>query len=723
MIPIGADINLAKSLIEIFNVDTIFSIDDSIDLDKLYDKYSQILYAQGIGQLNFLDENWQVGAERSYCLDILNIIDHIWDTRTHAWPLDKKSNYIKISWDGKDTEAKVFTLLFGAFPKPNSVFERGFFEGLHSDEVTIDTDDIPASIIKKKPLIPLTSYQLQTGIQERYVDSLFVGSVSSFEDLHRFWNLRAAGVPILFCNYDNRKRWLNFILAYLEKFKEKFQRRSVNGNFGKVKIPVYYYSIGDSDIEVFKQSLNTEVKFSDHDLKNPRRNLSSVPVKPLIPFLQERTVLANVEKENSGYEINCELPPFSFIDPNDQRARLQHFVAVFSAFTEFAFPLHTITVPLLRDLLEDFGRDILFDPSNVVLQEEGIGLMTSSFLGSKNLYPISYDVLVERVLGYVGIKSKLSQAGILAKTLVEQLGGLEGSRVLKIRGVRKLIKAYSVNDNFDKGTALEYINDAGDIKRFESLYIKGTQATADIAFKILLEDGLIRPGLELCCVKCHLSNWIPVGRIEESWICEYCGQKQPIATLLVGPTGKWKFRKSGLFAKDNNQEGAIPVLLTLLQFKRLLDYPGFIYSTAIKLTSDNGIDCESDLCILQYIRHEQASWNLQSKLEIGIGECKDEGGSIDDNDAQKLKEVYRRLNTKDMRCYLIFSKASDSFSDQEILLFKTLRKEGIPLILFTNNELEPYYPYEKLQQASSRIFSSNTLQEMSWISGNTYLSK
>jgi hypothetical protein len=722
MIPIGADTNQAKNLIEIFNVDTIFPINDSIDMDKLYDKYSPMRHAHLIGYANFLDVEWQVHGRKRYCLDIHNIIDHIWNTRTHSWPSDKKSHYIKVSWNVEDTEAKVFPILFGAFPEPKSVYEQDFFEGLHSDTIDILPNfDIPSSINDKKCLIQLTSYQLQTGFQERHNDSLYIGSGNSFEDLLGFWNLRAAGIPMLFYNYDNQKRWSRFIQAHLEKLHEKIQRRIVNREFEQATIPLYYYSIEDLNIEVFCQSHNVNAKFTRRNLKSPRRNHLRFPIKPIIPYLQERVVLANVERGNSRYEISCELPPLSFTDPNDQGARLQHFVAVFSPYTEFAYPLHTIRVPLLRGLLEDIGRDILFDPHNAVLQEEGIGLVTSSFRGSENLYPISYDVLVERVLRYVGIKSEPSQAGILAKTLVEQLGGLEGSRVLKIRGVRKLIKAYSVNDNFDKGAARCHINDSGDIERFKSLYIKGAKATAELAFDTLLEKGLIRTGLDLRCAKCHLSNWLSVNRLDESWSCEYCGEKQPIATLLASPAGKWRFRKSGLLGKDNNQEGAIPVLLTLLQLKRILEHPSFVYSAGLNLTGDN-IDCEIDLCILQYVRHEQASWGLQSKLEIGIGECKDDGGSIDDNDAQKLKEVYRCLNTEDIRCYLIFSKAADNFSEQEILLFKTLKKDGIPLILFTNNELEPYEPYEKIRQNNTNFPIANTLKEMSWISDSTYLS-
>jgi hypothetical protein len=573
MIPFGEDIDQVRNLIEMFNVDTIFPINDSIDIGKLYDKYSAICYRKEIGYSNFLDVEWQLHGKKRNYLDIHNIIDHIWNTRIHSWPSDKKSPYVKVSWMNEDTEAKIFPILFGDFPKPKSVYEQDFLDGLHSGTIDIlPNQDIPLSINDKKYLIQLTSYQLQKGYQERHDHSLFIGSGSKFEDLLEFWNLRAAGIPMLFYNYDNQKRWSQFIQAYLEKIQEQIQRPTGIDNLVQTTISLYCYSIEDLNIEDFTQSHKVDAKFRKYNSNLSKRNSSGILIKPIVPYLQERVVLANVEKENSRYRISFELPHLSFLDQNDTSSRSQHFVAVFSTFTDFEYPLHTIRVPLLRGLLEDFGRDIFFEPFNATLQEEGIGLVISSFNASENLYPISYDDLAEKVLSNSGIKSKLSQAGILAKTLIEQLGGLEGSRVLKVRGVRKLIKSYSINDNFHKNIALSCINDSGDIERFKDLYIKGRKTSAELAFETLLEKGLIRAGLDLRCTKCKLSNWLPVNRLDESWSCEYCGEKQAIATFLSDSAGKWKFRRSGLLGKDNNQEGAIPVLLTLLQFKRILEY-------------------------------------------------------------------------------------------------------------------------------------------------------
>jgi hypothetical protein len=144
-----------------------------------------------------------------------------------------------------------------------------------------------------------------------------------------------------------------------------------------------------------------------------------------------------------------------------------------------------------------------------------------------------------------------------------------------------------------------------------------------------------------------------------------------------------------------------------------------VWVPGLKLSRDNEIDCEIDLCVLQYARHEQASWSLQSKLEIGIGECKDEGGEITEQDIGNMVSVYRQLDRKEIRCYLIYSKTSDSFTAAELNRFKTLKNERIPQILLTNSELEALYPYMDAREDDSRV--PMTLQEMSWISDRRYL--
>ena len=52
------------------------------------------------------------------------------------------------------------------------------------------------------------------------------------------------------------------------------------------------------------------------------------------------------------------------------------------------------------------------------------------------------------------------------------------------------------------------------------------------------------------------------------------------------------------------------------------------------------------------------------------------------------------INENGARCYLVFSKTSNSFLKREIDLFKSILSETQDIILFTAAELEPYEPYE-----------------------------
>ena len=86
------------------------------------------------------------------------------------------------------------------------------------------------------------------------------------------------------------------------------------------------------------------------------------------------------------------------------------------------------------------------------------------------------------------------------------------------------------------------------------------------------------------------------------------------------------------------------------------------------------------------------------KIQLGIGECKSEGGIIDQKDVDNLKIVRERVDNLNIDCYFVFSKVSEKFERSEIDLFKKLKEENIPIILLTNKELEPYDPYEEIEK-------------------------
>lgn len=148
----------------------------------------------------------------------------------------------------------------------------------------------------------------------------------------------------------------------------------------------------------------------------------------------------------------------------------------------------------------------------------------------------------------------------------------------------------------------------------------------------------------------------------------------------IGDSGRVAYSQETITRKAPS-----PVLLTLLTLRRILDHSTFTYSTSLELQGQD-LKCETDLAVVQYGRRDE--------IEIGIGECKSDGGCIVVEDCNNLREVARRLAkiSATATVYIIFAKTSDAFRPEEIALFKQLAAE-VELILFTNRELELYHPY------------------------------
>ncbi len=161
------------------------------------------------------------------------------------------------------------------------------------------------------------------------------------------------------------------------------------------------------------------------------------------------------------------------------------------------------------------------------------------------------------------------------------------------------------------------------------------------------------------------------------------------------------------------QDFGSPVILTLLQLKRRFHSTNFMHSTALSLTLANQSKCEVDFVVVQSGRGRQ--------LEIGIGECKDQGGKIDAGDVGNLRSATEQLSKIDIKPHLIFSKAADSFAQEEIELFRGLARDRVLPVLFTNKELEPYQPYEEYSQSQVPLPYASTLSDMAHNSWAIYL--
>src|SRR6202008_3485854 len=150
------------------------------------------------------------------------------------------------------------------------------------------------------------------------------------------------------------------------------------------------------------------------------------------------------------------------------------------------------------------------------------------------------------------------------------LGGVLGCRVLKVRGARELIRAYGPDQSFTRSAGEKYIGNFDEATKqmrfseFEALCIHSRQRgrlTPGEVLQYMADRGVFRIGLDFKCPNCELSSWIHLAEVKTIAACEYCGHQFSIISQLKDRD--WRYRRSGLFGRDDNQLGSIPVALAI----------------------------------------------------------------------------------------------------------------------------------------------------------------
>jgi hypothetical protein len=710
IIPVSTRKDLSERLIERFNVDilTAAAAEDK-ELDTFQSKYPFLVIPfRASGEL-FMEE-WETHKNVPVCLDSLNLIDRIWETEFKHKPDDFQSNCSLLRWQDTDEARDLFAVVFGYYPSSLNLrdnFEEAFLSGLRAKEVTLQSG-APIDPALSSSITPIRNTALDmTGYGGSYLSTtitngngIYVGDANNFDDLVAFWNLRAAGLKIQFLPQEFPQRFEQFIDAHLQQLDKQQSRPSNREDWITV-----HYGAGEShsDVEMFRRIHEKHEKaqefikpfrttkrlllYAYDDFTWNERNL-----KPTVFYLSKSQTLANVEERYGRYAVTINMQDMPVASKRRRPFEMQHLVASVQTLGEFAYEGHTLNVPYIRQLNDFYGMQIGFDPWRIRVEENGIGVIINAADSYITLFPAYHESVLMRVLAYADIKAELSQAGLIAKRIIEQMGGLDGSGIFKIRGVRQLIHELKTDEFVSTGEATRKIWADGQFKNYQRMYsrtgVKGV-------FESLLKKEVFRAGLELVCDHCKLKNWLSLGEIDESWNCAYCGHASK-TSLHLKDRGDWRFRKSGLFAKDNNQEGAIPVILILMQLAEVSRPRSLIYTPSLNLKTET-VTCETDLCVVEY-----GSWR---GVEIGIGECKSEKGTITSGDVENLAKVREKLVAKGFHCYLIFSKTADSFNPDELGYFRDLKDKGIPLILFLNKELEPNRPYDNSELRNKYDYS------------------
>jgi len=685
IIPVGADATKVIEQIKSAPIDVLHAIVNNEKIGAVLNAFP-FLKSPRHFTYEMFTEDWHSKKKSLVYLDSLNIIEKHYHKYFKGVPVKEgDSNCALPKWTDTDPLANVFALTFGTYTNNFNLqddFENAFLKGLRSKKIDIEKDkELDSNLAGKISPITLTSIGLKNYRRELFRDGgVYLGDANNFDDLIFYWNLRATGLWIEFLPIQGHERYLKFIEKHLDHVIKSTKKPDFHRSI------IFYYRDKTEEIidPIFNKFKKDGIPFYKSNISNysPDETLYNLPTD----ILGWEFTNGLIDKSYGKYVVNVNLPERKFITTESERDVSKQTLAVsLDSYSDFGFAGYTLKLPYIRDLNEFYSREVSVDPWKIRTEEDSIAVIIDLDDKTETLYPIEHQTLISKVFDFAGIKVQMSQPGLIARKVIEKIGELEDARVLKIKGVRKILQEGSSGSTITRGEATKTINE-NDFLKHKRLFIEAREKAeldSNSVFDYLLKKDFFRAGLELTCEQCRLKNWLTLKSIDDFWICEYCGGQNQTSTHLK-TRGDWKFRKSGLFAKDNHQEGAIPVLLTLLAIKRIADHSNFTYSTALELSGEN-LGCETDLCIVQYGRHD--------KIEIAIGECKSDSGVITQDDCNKLKEVAKKISSKgNMEACIIFSKTSDTFLPEEIVLFKELAKEA-KLILLTNKELEPYHIY------------------------------
>jgi hypothetical protein len=315
-----------------------------------------------------------------------------------------------------------------------------------------------------------------------------------------------------------------------------------------------------------------------------------------------------------------------------------------------------------------------------------------------------------------GVSVERSEPGRRCSRLIQQLGGIRGCRVLKVRGARELIRAYGPDQSFTRSAGEKCIGNFDEatnqmrFSEFDGLYIQPRRRgrlTPGEVLQYMADRGVFRVGLDLVCPNCELPSWIHLDEVKTISTCAYCGHQFSIFSQLKDRD--WRYRRSGLFGRDDNQLGGIPVTLAIQQLATTLHERLLMYSTAINFRSATSIieKCEADFVAVV----AGVPVSREAPVQILFGEAKT-GIEFNADDVRKLAKLADALPQDLADTFIMFAKTA-TFTNDEVQLAQTLNSQHRKrVILLSVNELEPYHVYERSEERLGHDAIATNLTDM-----------
>lgn len=687
---------LAARLIELFRVDFIWPVGSAPEATEFEKRFPHLI-VPFFGESLFHGDS---GPEsRCQILDISNALATIASSRS-ATEI-KNQDFRIYNWDESDPLADLFLIQFGVFPAKDEIpidyseqFNRTLTPTQHQLAQNVE---IPADVFDHPSLAYLARHNLRPhyGLSAGWdFPGFYVGDSSNFADLVSYWNLRAAGISLFFVDPAQSSRFAKAIPRWTKICEDLVAQRPQHSRhvacWTRFEKPETARSIFGKDSLIRTSCPVRDEIWNGGNVRAPMMHFGNTQA------------LATIGRSGGAPRVSFQLGDKPFA--SDSWFYPQHLAASVSfGIGLFGNRDFTLDLPYVPELNEPISRTMHFHYSKLRIEPKRIGIVigATDFDAALSAMPVSrlFELIFERA----GFSTQLSKGGLIARQLITQLGGLQGARVFKIPGVRRLIKTYSPTKSFSRQSALQLIggtdtDGGGRFQDHKGLYIeqrpRGGELTQEDVFAYLVEKGLFRIGVELTCNVCRLPSWYPIDNAAQRVHCSLCGNEYDASRQLTNL--EWSYRRSGILGVEKNNQGAVPVVLTLQQLDANHFGDDGYYMPSLDFTPE-GEKKKFEVDLVWMSPRPQ-----ELKTTIILGECKDRHKEddlrhkgIDGKDIANLRRLADALPKDRFEVFFLLTKLR-SFTSKEIALARTLNGPyQSRVIMLTARELEPYHILER----------------------------
>lgn len=682
IIPVTEDHALSNALVSAFRIDALYPVSNSKPVSA---------FAESVGHLKWPNHERALFVRRQNSVDatFLDIFHPIRHLQRRPPSADRNFRPFYLNWAEDDPLNHVLLATFGDFPSREDVGKDylSLFRGLEPTEISVAKTEIVAvdgrRMITPIELTALELFPRRVGWGHKD-PGFYVGSASDFTDLVNFWNLQAANIKLVFYDPEFTER--------LRPITEA-QKKWLLGRPKRDPEWPYHSSIWTKT----RQPLPDLVPFGDGFAISVADehlwNSGSMWRPPSVGF-EEQSVLGTVSRQFDRPSTTFQLPSKPFFS----HSSLYEQQVVASVRPLIQSPELILRPPYMPELNEYYGREIHFDSQKARSEPDGVGLIIGVTHSDLTLRALDSNRLIEQIFASRGAKAAPSDAGKIGGRLIQQMGGLQSCRVFKIPGVRELIRKYPPLDSFTRSGAIQIIRGedaatkASSFKPHDGLYIgyrSGGTLKPEDAFSYLLEKKMFRAGLSFVCPNCALEFWLHLDSAKTICACEYCDTSFNVMTQLRDRD--WRFRRTGLFGREDNQAGGIPVSVVLQQLDTIVHHKMVAWTTGmnVAVTSQGNWKCESDFVAIV---------EDHDGPQVVISEVKSFGGEITEADSTNLARLADLFEGSSLTPYVVFGKLG-AFSPEEVERCKKAQyARRSRVILLSDRELEPYFVYERTEK-------------------------